>query len=303
MEWSKRAPRIAASRRSYVSLALLMLVLGLAIYPWSGRVDVPAVIEASTMTRIYPPRAARIVEITARPGADVAKGDVVGMLESDEIDQELRIVENEITATKVRLARGVVDVADREQSVVRDRELRALIERRKGLVAVRNELTIRAPIAGRVVEVAPAMHAGRMVGVKDQIMAIADPMRAEGRGYVAETDVSRLAPGARGRFIHDDGRMAHLDVVVAEIGVGGVGTVEIADLSSLHGGPIESSENNRREVVPAAAQYQVRLVVDANADMPQHRVRGLAVVDGSKESFATHVWRRIMRVLVREGGF
>ncbi len=303
MEWSKRAQRIAASPRSHVSAVAAMTLLALALYPWSGRVDVPAVIEAATMTRIYPPRAAEIVDLKAKPGDDVSKGDVLGVLRSEQIEQELRIVENEIGAIRVRLARGVADASDREQSVVRERELRTLLERRKGLVAVRDELTIRAPIAGRVVEVAPAMHPGRTIGIKDQILAIADPARAQGRGYVAEADVSRLARGANGRFLFDDGRISHFDVTVDEVGVGGVAALEVADLSSLRGGPIETSENDRREMVPASAQYPVRLVVNGTAGMLQHRVRGLAVIDGEKESFAASVWRRVMRILVREGGF
>lgn len=303
MEWSKRAARIAASRRSYVSVGAVLMLIGSAVYPWSGRVDVPTVIEAATMTRIYPPRAARIVEVVAKPGADVVRGDVLVVLRSEQIEQELRIVEDEIGATKVRLARGVADVADREQSVVRERELRTLLERRKGLVAVRDELTIRSPISGRVVEVAPAMHADRVIGVKDQILAIADPARAEGRGYVAESDVSRLTPGAHGRFIFEDGRISHIAVTVTAIGVGGVGSLDVADLSSLHGGPIETSENSRRGIVPAIAHYPVQLAVNDNAGIPRQRVRGMAVIAGQEESFATRFWKRVMRVLVREAGF
>lgn len=303
MEWSKRAARIVASGRSYVSIGVATLLFGLAVYPWSGRVDVPTVIEAARMTRIYPPRAARIVEIAAKPGADVVEGDVLVVLRSEQIEQELRIVEDEIGATRVRLARGVADMADREQSVVRERELRTLLERRKGLIAVRDELTIRSPISGRVVEMAPAMHAGRMIGVKDQMLAVADPTRAEGRGYVAESDVARLTPGAHGRFIFEDGRISHIEVTVTAIGVGGIGSLDIADLSSLHGGPIESSENSRREIVPAIAQYPVQLAVNDNASIPRQRVRGMAVIAGQEESFATRVWKRVMRVLVREAGF
>lgn len=303
MEWKKRLPRIAGSRRSYISFGVGMLLLGAAVVPWSGRVDVPAVIEAQAMTRIYPPRAAEIVEVAVTAGARVVKGDVLAVLKSEQIEQELRIVDNEIRANKVRLARGVVDATDREQAVVRERELRTLLERRSGLNAVRDELTIRAPIAGRVVELAPAMHPGRVIGLKDQILAIADTRELQGRGYVALSDVSRLAPGAKGSFIHDDGRMSRIEVSVAEVGTSGVALLDIADLSSLQGGAIEAAENSRREMVPTIAQYPVRLEVGDAGDTIQHRVRGLAIIQGAKESFAQSMWRRIVRVLVREGGF
>lgn len=301
MEWKKRLPAIAVRRRSYASVGVLSVMVVLAVVPWSGRVDVPAIIEPIVMAQVYPPSAAEIVAINIRPGAKVERGEVIGVLRSWSIERELTLVDTKVHAARARLARVVADRADREQVGVIDRELKALLAERDGLVERKAELVLKAPVTGEVVELAPALHPGRVIGKQELVAVIADRDRVQARGYVGESDVGRISVGNSGRFVYDDGRIAALEMRVAAVGQSGVAALELGELSSTFDGPVAAVETRERRLVPVAAHFPVRLQVETSDELPKYRVRGIAVIDGSRESFAVRLWRQILRIAVREG--
>lgn len=302
MEWRARHAAIRSSGRSYVTLGVLVLLVLAAVTPWSGRVSVPVVVEPIRMARLYPPQASRIESILVRTGQGVRQGDVVGVLRSDALERELKLVDTRIGSTRVRLSRVAAHSSDREQAIVLQRELQALLTERAGLEQVEAELTLRAPISGRVVELSRTMHAGRMIGRNELIMVIADPSAMQARGYVGESDVARLSAGAHARLIFDDGRLQTVGLSLAEVAPGGVTALEIDDLSSVHGGAIDAVDNGSGRVVPVEAQFPVRFAIAGAGHFPEHRIRGIAVVSGQPESYVRRFWRQVMRVVAREGG-
>lgn len=123
------------------------------------------------------------------------------------------------------------------------------------------------------------------------------------RGYVAETDLWRIAAGHTGAFVPEAPQRASARVTLAEISVGGTGQIEIADLSSHHGGRIAVNVDDRRRHVPVVAQYPVRLQLAQPSTSPELMLRGMAVIDGQAESLVAAAWRRTVTVLLRESGF
>ena len=66
------------------------------------------------------------------------------------------------------------------------------------------------------------------------------------------------------------------------------------------GGCIEAFPDARQRLVPVTAQYLVTLGVVGSAQVPALRLRGVVNVEGSPESFFAAMWRRTLKVFVRE---
>ena len=136
----------------------------------------------------------------------------------------------------------------------------------------------------------------------DALATVAALGTVQARGYVGEGDVWRLAEGAKGRFFPDDGARAAFDITMRDIAPGGTATIDVEDLSSVHGGAIESHRQDDGRITPVTAQYRVVMDAAASDPAPEFRVRGIAIVAGQRQSFAARLWRQVVRVLVREGG-
>lgn len=302
MEWRKRGTAITRTRRTYWTAGTAGSLALAALVPWSGRVDVPVVVEPIAYQRVFPPLAAEIRSVTAVQGRQVVGGEVLAVLYSENLEQQIRVARNKIHATGVRLARMVADQTDRRSAVVLERELKSATTELAGLLESREELTLRAPFDGEVIEVGRWLHAGRVIGAREPIATVARRTGLQARGYVGEKDVWRIAAGATARFIPDDGERPSIPLEVREIGDSGVASIDIEDLASPNGGPVDASPQRDGRATPLLAQYRVVMDIDPSVAAPERRIRGIAVVDGARQSFADRMWRQVMRVVIREGG-
>lgn len=299
--WTMRKP-ILMSPRTYVTLAIVGAGIALATIPWSTRVAIPAVMQSSELARIYPPRAARILHVLAKPGQRVAKGDVIARLEQPDLDHEARTVTAKRDAVRLRLDRQSADRDDRDDKLVLESEIAALNSRLQGISLERAELVVRAPQDGIVSEVNPALHRGRFIAVKEQIALITGTGAAKVRGYLPEDGLWRVEPGNTGRFIPEVPMGAAAEVVVSSIGASSVGALEIAELATTNGGRIEVQSDQRQRLVPSTAQYVVELTVAEGTLLPGATTRGTVLVTGRPESFFASLYRRTLKILVRESG-
>lgn len=70
----------------------------------------------------------------------------------------------------------------------------------------------------------------------------------------------------------------------------------------MNGGAVEVVPQQDGRLAPVLAQYHVVLDAQGPVDGPEARIRGIAVIEGLRQSFADRLWHRVVRVLVREGG-
>ena len=299
--WTMRKP-ILRSPRSYMTFAVAACGLALFVVPWSTRVTVPAVLDAGQVARLYPPRAARIKSVLVKPGDNVKQGQALLQLEQPDLDHEMKTTAAKRDAVRLRLDRQSADRADRDDKLVLESELASLANRLAGLALERGELLIKAPQAGTVAELNPALHAGRWIAVKEQIALITGQSGAKVRGYLSEDGLWRVEPGSAGIFLPDVPMAPAAHVTVTTIAAGSAGAIEIPELASTHGGRIEVQAGERQRLIPASAQYLVALSVIGDAVPPGSAIRGTVLLEGRPESFFASVYRRALKVLVRESG-
>jgi putative peptide zinc metalloprotease protein len=303
--WITMRHAIVRSRRAAISAVVVLLALGLLIVPWSARVEVPAVIEAGGLAAVHPPVAARVRAVHVRPGVTVAAGDLLVSLEAPALDHDLEVTTRKLDLVALRRSRRASDTTDKADTIVLDQEHAALSEHAGGLHARQRELEVRAPIAGRVVETATALHVGRWVGVAEPLAVVTADGPPVVRGYLEAAALWRVEAGATARFVPDDVGLPSLAARVRSIAQASVPALDQIELVAAHGGRVATRPDAARRPVPVEAQYTLRAAIEGipTAAHTARTVPGLLVVDGRPESLLAGIWRRTLQVLVRESGF
>jgi putative peptide zinc metalloprotease protein len=302
--WKKIGTNLADFRRAGVTAGGLAVFFLYAFIPWSSTVKVPAVFELSDIYQIYPPRAARIESVLVVSGQTVSKGEILAQLTSEDIDSEIQRARIKLNGTQLRLARTMSDVTDREQRLVLLHEFDTLQTEIEGLERQKNELTVRAPVAGKVLEVDLKLHPARWISKSHLIAVVSSQEKTIARGYATESDASRISPGAAGTFIPDDLQQPSRPVKVLSAAESGAAAIEIPSLASEYGGRVAVQMDAERRLVPLQSQYLIEMAGEGPENLQQQQVvRGVARLSGTPESLAGAFWRQAVRVIVRESGF
>lgn len=302
--WWAMRERIARSGRALVTASILVLGAAACIVPWSTRITIPVVLEHAQLATVFAARPGRVAQVSVPIGRHVAAGDVLVRLEAPDLDREQRVFESKLALVEARLARGAADSADLQETVVLQHERAALRSRLAGIARERQELTIRAPIAGRVVETNATLVPGRWVGPRETLAMIGgDGGELAAIGYLREEDARRVTTGATGRFIPDQIDRPALGVRLTRLSPAAVTFVDRAALASTNGGHVAVRQGSDGRLVPVEAQILVGFASIEPSDRVERSIRGVVHLSGAAESLLGRVWRRIVRVALRESGF
>ncbi|MFJ3374236.1 biotin/lipoyl-binding protein [Pseudomonas sp. NPDC086112] len=298
--WSRReqahAPRVLLS-----GLVLLGLLLLLAL-PWRSAVELPTMLEAGRASALHAPVAARVKTVNVHDGQVVAQGEVLIELESPDLDSRQAIVRREIQIQQLQMRRQAGRSETAADAGIVEQRLAEAVAEYRGLAAQRERLLLRAPHGGKVRDLLPQLTVGRWLSTKDPLARVVED-GARLRGYLAEAELWRVAPGASGRFIADDPMHPAITVQLSEIDTNGVAYVDQEALTSDHHGPIAVRRDQHQRAEPVQAQYGARLSILENTPTPVQPLRGIVVLQGSGESLLGVAWRRMAALGVRESGF
>ncbi len=326
-DWSQLPNMMIATRRTALSALLAVAVLISVFAPWPSAVVIPAIMEDRDLQRLFPRRASVVVAVHGKAGDPIEAGGVIAELASPELDQEIALAKARLAVVELRLRRLAADAQDRQSAAVLQDTHRSLLSKLAGLSAERAELSIVAQSSGTIAELDPDLHPGRWVKRTDQI-AIVRGMGGSGlRGYLAEGDFARIDTTAIARFVPDEpwatpfaarwGRS--IDIAIDTIGPVGSATLDIAELSSRHGGPVAArptSHGDNSAVIgrqdrgefgggsmAVVGQFLVTGHANDGAIGPPRTVRGTLHARGQSSSLAARLTRQVLKVLVRESGF
>jgi putative peptide zinc metalloprotease protein len=300
-EWWTRREQAQASRVLLSSLGLVAVLLLVAV-PWRSSVQVPAMLEAGRASALHAPVAARVLQVNVSDGQAVSKGQVLIELESPDLASRQAIARREIDIQQLQMRRRAGRSETAADAGIVEQQLAEAVAEYRGLSAQRERLLLRAPETGQLRDVLPQLQVGRWVSPKDPLARVVEP-GARVRGFLAEADLWRVAPGATGRFIADDPMHPALEVQLTEVDTNGVAAIDQEALTSDHHGPIAVRRDENHRAEPVQAQYGARLkVLDAGAS-PSQPLRGVVVLQGRGESLLGTAWRRLAALGVRESGF
>jgi len=281
----------------------LALLLALLVVPWRSGVEVPAMLEASRVSALHAPAAARIRAVLVKDGDAVAENQVLVELESPDLEARMTISRREIEILQLQLRRQSARSETAADSGILEQRLAEAVAEYRGLSAQRERLVIRAPHAGTVRDLADNLTPGRWVGGELPLAQVAeDGLRL--RGYVAEADLWRVGPGVVGHFVADDVLRDSLAVTLDSVDNNGVAYIDQEALISDHHGPIAIRRDEEKRAQPLQAQYGAQFMLGKSApEQVSHPLRGIVVLDGKGESLLAAAWRRMAAIGVRESGF
>ncbi len=308
--WWRNGAAIRKRRRTWATAAFAASLLLAAIVPWSTRIELPAVIEAKSLARIYPPRPAEITAVHVAQGQAIRAGEPVVTLRSPELEHQATLAARQLALVELRLARRGSDEQDRTASLTLERERAALRSRLAGLAAERAELVVRSPITGDVAELNLEVQPGRFIGRAEPIALVRGGDGLIARGYLSEHDLARVDTAANARsaalFAPDDPLLARRALKLVSVASSASQSIEIAELASQHGGPLavrpKPDARGTRQLVPQAASYLTVFEIADDAAALDKSERGVVQLDGRPESLLARAWRQTLKVLVRESG-
>ena len=297
--WAERK-RIGATVRGQRWRWILGAVLVLSLLPLDRHVNAPAVLTPIGAAPVVAGDPARIDQALVRNGQDVAAGTPLMILSAPELERDAALHRVNIARAEEQLGRGMSDKRDLSNRAVIESEL---VSERAALESVeqrRQRLILRAPIAGRVTGIEPDMQTGRWLGGNEVVARILTPGRYDVQAFADESDIDRIAPDARARFVPDDATAGSRAARLVERGASALTSFDQPLLASTHGGPIPVAETPDKAVKPRTELYRLRLIAARDAGAPApilQPMTGVVKIEAAGRSLAGRVFAYVARVL------
>jgi len=285
---------------------MFIFVTSLLVFfiPWNSRITFPAILEPLEKTTIYAPAPARISSVKVAYGDELQAGDIVLVLESPAIEDDLLRTGTEIRAINLRLQRIAASAEDLFDVHILHQRLKEQESKLAGLLELKERLIIRSPLSGKVVELADSLHPGRWINESLPIAFIVRKDHLFLEGMVDENDLARLEISQNALFIPDDATRSNIRASVRELEYSNVTNLDVPYFASTLGGEIAVRQDDNNRLVPETSVYRIKLSVQDNAvQHPDQVIRGIVHVEGESRSFARRVYELIAAALIRGSGF
>lgn len=139
------APKIAITLTAVAGLIAAGLLIPL---PW--HIESAFLIEPHQEHRVYTTTPGQLVQLNVRPGDQVQRGDVLARLRNPEKEDRLRELEVQLAVQKIEIEKyfRLDDPAQRHLAMEKHRSIQEQLDDYRNQIS---QLTIRAPVGGRVV--------------------------------------------------------------------------------------------------------------------------------------------------------
>ena len=302
-EWWKLREQIQRQPRAWLSAALLSLFVLATCIPWNARVAIPAIVQAQDHTIIYAPAPAQLVESFIENGKQVVEGELLAQLISPQIEEERLRAQTRVDGLKRQVQTLVGNTDSLADTHILVEKLKTQMSKLKGLIQMHDNLELRAPFSGVVVDVQSSLHPGRWINEQLPLARIIQFEHLELVALTPETELSRLRIGQPAQFIPDDPMRPTSQAQIIEIHQVDEETLAIPYLASVFGGNIPVREDKDGRLIPETAIYRVKLEPKDDLSRYNQVVRGLIHVHGNPQSFIERISDFVMPTLIREMGF
>ncbi|MGM0594531.1 MAG: biotin/lipoyl-binding protein [Pseudomonadota bacterium] len=302
-EWWRRAERFHLNRQVVVLGLIALLLAGVLLFPWSSRVEVPALYVAERQVTLFPPAPAQIRAVYVQEGQQVEAGELLFELHSPQLRHEMGQAGRRIAILEHRIATQAASIERLDNIAVLQQELAAERSALRGFRERSEQLRIVAPLSGRVVDLDQTARDGVWVGERAALGRITRPDLALLRGYLEGGEqLGRIESGAAARFYPDDPARAPMEAEVIRIDSVNLRSLDKPYVASIYDGPIPVREGREGALVPEHSVY--RIVFRPKTTQPVDQVvRGTVYVSADARSLLQRAWRSVVAVLIRESGF
>ncbi|VXD00571.1 Hemolysin D [Pseudomonas sp. 8Z] len=302
--WHQRRKDYRMNRNTLISGAALLILLLAAALPWRSHVEAPALLRAEQQAILLAPLGAHLQGIEVAPGQTVSAGQTLFRLQAPDVEHELASLEREIELLRQQSSFQLRAAEQAARQSVALQELNVALERRAALLQRLEQLEVRAPFAGELVDMAQPLQVGEWLPPGEWLGTLIGAKHERIEAFVAEADRERLQIGAQAWFLPEDPGQPRRPLIIEDIGQTAVRKLTSApELASVYQGSIASQFDDQRVPVPERALYRVLLRPLDEGKIQPYTLRGSASISAQPRSPLLQAWRWVMAVLIRESAF
>jgi putative peptide zinc metalloprotease protein len=304
-QWYARRKDYRMNRNSLVSLSVFALGLVLLCVPWRSSIEAPALLKAAHQASLYTPVGGRLAEVRVQPGDLVQAGQPLFVLDAPDLRHELESVERRIVILQWQSSFQLLDRESAAGLGVVRQELDAARQRQQVLHQQWQELTVRAPFAGRARELAEPLQAGQWLPAGEWLGTLVGDEGAQVEAFVEEHDLQRVVAGSPGWFYPETITRAAQPVRLEHLAQTASRRLGSApELASPYYGSIAASLAGNEAPKPEQALYRAMLKVEGDGEMADAMVlRGTVVLEGERQSLLWRGLKNVLAVVIRESAF
>ncbi|MFM9924920.1 HlyD family efflux transporter periplasmic adaptor subunit [Variovorax sp. H27-G14] len=300
--WWQQRTRMRLNRQTLRSAALALVALLVVLVPWPRGVEAPAVLGAQQAQWLYAPAPAQVQGMQVAVHQSVKAEQVLLTLDSSDLRRQLGLAQAREQQLRWQLEQQPFSERLQQNGAGLLQRLEGAKEEVAGLVALNQQLQLRASFDGVVVSLNSALQPGVWVARGERLVQVAAPEGVKVDAYVEEAFLPRIEAGASARFIADEPGVPRVDCRVQSVDRIALPSVEHLALTSPYGGPIPAKLDGNGVAQPHDARFRVRLHECTGLPGTGRERTGSAVIGNSHQSFAGQWLRQLAAVLHREGG-
>lgn len=288
--------------RSMLPIFAVLALLVLLAVPWRSTVEGYGLAGAERRVVLAAPEASQVIWKTDRLGNSVSGGEVLFRLQAPAKDHEAAQLRNQIAALRTELEAISLAPDHAARVEVLKLELRSREAALASAVSVIDQLAVRSPFRGQLVEIADPLAEGDWLERSEPLAMVADLESGMVEAFIDEGDLQRIKEGAQARVVPFNPDQATFGAEVTKIEANSIRELSDPILASTHGGPIPARSDANGVTVPEQPIYRVLLKPDAG--LPLSRMALVQVnIQGEAQSLLSRMWRYVVGVFIRESGF
>lgn len=315
-QWWQRRKQIKFNSATARTAVLACLLCSIFIIPWQGRMSAPAVVMAEQAQGIYNRFPAQVMQINVNEGDWVNAGQTLVLLINPKLtfslqqaqvqEQNLRWQLNQQGFASELFAAGPALQQHWQAAAARVLALQEQI----------NQLTITAPISGRLVAKNNSLVNGAWLAQGEQLFYIANQQGLKGEAYLTENDARRVhahqsTTNPSIRFIANQPGLAAVNCQWQELENQNTHKLQQPLLASTYGGPIAvqtqaaTNPNEAPALIPNTSQFRLRFTSCAadQANNLSQEIAGVIWFNTQPQNLIQKALRQMVAVWVRESGF
>lgn len=300
--WWQRRSEIRSQRRTWLPIMLLLCLLTALLWPWSHRVQAPALIKPVQQQTFYATAAAQTANVHVTRGSLVEAGQLLFTLKSPDLDYQLLESDKEISLLQWQLDHQTSSERLLQQGdLIRERLAQARAERWR-LKEQQGKLAFHAPFGGTVIDINQWLNRKNWIAEGEPLITVAQPGQVQVEILVEETDLGRLDSQQPVTLYPDQPEQAAFSCLSTEIETLALTNLSSGHLASVYGGPVAVNPTPDGRLVPNQAVYRLTSTQCNGAGLI-HEQLATAHLVSTPYSLLSGLWRRVKGIYIRETGF
>ena len=175
--WKQALKTVRMNRRLVTTIVIAALAFLILVLPWRTDLTAPALLRAEHQTILYAAEPGQLAKL-AHNGDRVAEGEAIFVLESPTVAFHKASAEAALAGVDARMKGQAFDPDQAASLEVGWQELQGAVAALDQVEAQEAVLTVRAPFAGVVTDVPPALQLGEWLPRREALGLLVDPSKA-----------------------------------------------------------------------------------------------------------------------------